>query len=176
MRPPLTTSMTRPVDRLGRSVCLALDLLPGQLEASPLLREDQPTLCVLLREHERIDLVSDDDLVLGVHRPANRELGDRDDALRLVADVDEHLVLVHADDGAVHDLTLVDLGERRVVVRNQLAIRTRGSRRRAPAAAGFSTVSFAIGSRSIARFAPFPGSSGATAPAASPGVEHGSCA
>ena len=36
---------------------------------------------------------------------------DRDDALRLVADVDEHLVLVDADDGAVHDLALSIVGK-----------------------------------------------------------------
>ena len=37
----------------------ALDVLPGQLEARPLLREDQPTLGVLLRHHERVDLVAE---------------------------------------------------------------------------------------------------------------------
>ena len=47
-----------------------------------------------------------------VDRPPDRELGDGDDPLRLVADVDQHLVLVHPDDGAVHDLPLVDPRER----------------------------------------------------------------
>ena len=56
-----------------------------------------------------------------IDRAANRQLGDRDDALRLVADVDEHLVLVHADDGAVDDLPLLDGGEGRLVVGDELA-------------------------------------------------------
>ena len=109
------------VDRLA-GLGGALDVLPGELEAGALLREDQPPLGVLLREHERVDLVAERDLVGGVDRAADRELGDRDDALRLVADVDEHLVLVDAHDRAVHDLALVDLGEGRLVVGDQLAV------------------------------------------------------
>src|SRR5207253_8957211 len=58
-------------------------------------------------------------------RAPDRELGDRDDAFRLVADVDEHLVLVHPDDGAVDDLPLVDRREGRLVVGDQLAVGTR---------------------------------------------------
>src|SRR5262249_12565308 len=64
-----------------------LDRLPGDLEARALLREDQPTLRVLLRHHERGDLVADADLVRRVHRAADRQLADGDDALRLVTDV-----------------------------------------------------------------------------------------
>src|SRR5512132_3058075 len=103
--------------RLGR----ALDLLPRELEARALLGEDQPAFRVLLREHERVDLFADLYLVLGVDRAANRELGDRDHAFRLVADVDENLVLVDPDDRAVDDLALVDRRERGVVVRDELA-------------------------------------------------------
>src|SRR6266480_4206965 len=103
--------------RLGRP----LDLLPRELEARALLGEDQPAFGVLLREHERIDLFADLNLVLGVDRAANRELGDRDHAFRLVADVDENLVLVDAHDRAVHDLALVDRREGSVVVRDELA-------------------------------------------------------
>ena len=98
------------VDRLAR-LGGALDGLPRELEARALLREDQPPFGVLLREHERVDLVAERDLVGGVDRAADRQLGDRDDALRLVADVDENLVLVDAHDRAVHDLALVDLGK-----------------------------------------------------------------
>ena len=99
-----------------------LDALPGHLEARALLREDQPALGVLLRHHERVDLVAEVDLVGGVDRAADRELGDRDDALGLVADVDEDLVLVDADDLAAHDLALVD--------RRGRSSRSRGSARR----------------------------------------------
>src|SRR6185503_11828602 len=59
-------------------------------------------------------------------RAPDRELGDRDHALRLVADVDEHLVLVDPDDRAVDDLPLVDRREGGVVVRDALAVLRRG--------------------------------------------------
>ena len=121
IRPPLTTSITRPSTGSPLSAAL-LDRLPGQLEAGALLREDQAPLGVLLGQHERVDLVAERDLVGGVDRAADRELGDRDDALRLVADVDEHLVLVDADDRAVDDLALVDRREGRLVVGDQLAV------------------------------------------------------
>ena len=121
IRPPLTTSITLPITG-SPALGGALDPLPRQLEARALLGEDQPALGVLLRHDERVDLLADRDLVGRVHRAADRELGDRDDALRLVADVDEHLVLVDAHDGAVHDLALVDRGEGRVVVGDELPV------------------------------------------------------
>ncbi len=102
----------------------ALDVLPRELEPRALLREDQPAFGVLLRQHERVDLVPDRDLVGGVDRAADRELGDRDDAFRLVADVDEDLVLVDAHDRAVNDLSLVDLGEGRLVVGDEVPVRS----------------------------------------------------
>ena len=46
------------VDRLAR-LGGALDVLPGELEPRALLRQDQPALGVLLREHERVDLVAE---------------------------------------------------------------------------------------------------------------------
>ena len=110
-----------PVDRLAR-LGGALDALPGELEARALLRQDQAPFGVLLGEHERVDLVAERDLVGRVHRAPDRQLGDRDHALRLVADVDEDLVLVDADDRPVDDLALVDLGERRVVIGDELPV------------------------------------------------------
>ena len=109
------------VDRLS-GLGRLLDRLPGHLEAGPLLGEDQPAFGVLLREHERVDLVAELDLVVRVDRAPDRQLGNRDDALRLVADVDEDLVLVHADDGAVDDLALVDRREGGLVVGDTLAV------------------------------------------------------
>src|SRR4051794_339139 len=58
-----------------------LDALPRKLEAGALLREDQPTLRVLLREDERVDLLAHRHLVGRIDRAADRELVDRDDAL-----------------------------------------------------------------------------------------------
>ena len=120
IRPPLTTSITFPTTGSPDSAAPSI-ALPRELEARALLGEDQPAFGVLLREHERVDLFADLYLVLGVDRAANRELGDRDHAFRLVADVDENLVLVDADDRAVDDLALVDRREGGVVVRDELA-------------------------------------------------------
>ena len=100
----------------------SLDRLPGELEARALLREEETPLGVLLRHHERVDLVADRDLVGRVHVPADRELRDRDDALGLVADVDEHLVLVDAHDRPMDDLALVDRREGALVVGDQLPV------------------------------------------------------
>ena len=121
IRPPLTTSITRPLTGSPLSAA-RLDRLPGELEARALLREEQAPLRVLLRHHERVDLVAHRDLVGRVHVPADRELGDRDDALGLVADVDQHLVLVDTHDRAVDDLPLVDRREGALVVGDQLPV------------------------------------------------------
>src|SRR5207245_8438938 len=86
--------------------------------------QDPASLRVLLREHERVDPVADGDLVRWVDRAANRELRHGNDALRLVADVHEHFVLVDAYDLPVHDLPLVDRGEGGLVIRDQLTVRT----------------------------------------------------
>ena len=110
------------VDRLA-GLRRSLDTLPRELEARALLRQDQAPFGVLLGEHERVDLLADRDLVGRVHRAADRQLGDRDDAFRLVADVDEHLVLVDAHDRAVYDLALVDLREGSVVVGDEIPVR-----------------------------------------------------
>jgi hypothetical protein len=99
-----------------------LDALPRLLEPGALLREDQAPLGVLLLEDERVDLLPDLDLVLRVHRPADRELGDRDDALRLVADVDQDLVLVDPHDGAGDDIALVEVRQGAVVVGDELPV------------------------------------------------------
>src|SRR3954452_19547526 len=110
------------VDGLAR-LRRALDPLPRELEPGALLREDQPALGILLREHERVDLLADPHLVGRVDRAPNRELCGRDDAFGLVTDVDEDLVLVHAHDRPVDDLALVDLGEGRLVIGYELTVR-----------------------------------------------------
>ena len=112
------------VDRLA-ALGRGFDRLPGELEAGALLREEETPLGVLLRHHERVDLVSDRDLVGRVHVPADRELGDGNDALGLVADVDQHLVLVDTHDRAVDHLPLVDRREGALVVGNQIPVRAR---------------------------------------------------
>ena len=99
-----------------------LDPAPGLLEAGALLREQQAAVLVLLGEDEGIHL-------LAQLRPPRRgppSAGSTarrgDDALRLVADVDQDLVLVDPDDLAAHHVALLEGLDRRVVVRDELAV------------------------------------------------------
>ena len=99
-----------------------LDLAPGLLEAGALLGQDEPSVLVLLGEDERVYLLAERDLVGGVDRLADRQLAGRDDALGLVADVDEHLVVVDSDDVAGDDIPLLERMQGGVVVGDYLAI------------------------------------------------------
>ena len=111
----------RALDRLA-GLGGGLDLAPGLLEAGALLGEDQATLGVLLGEDQRVDGLAERDLVGGIDRAADRELVGGDDALRLPADVEQDLVLVDPDDGAADDLALLEVGDRGVVVGEDLAV------------------------------------------------------
>ncbi len=99
-----------------------LDPAPRLLEPGALLRQDQTPVGVLLLQHQSVDLVADRDLFVRVDRPADRELRDRDDALALVADVDQDLVLVDTDDRAADHVALAEVGQRAVVVGDELAV------------------------------------------------------
>ena len=99
-----------------------LDAAPGLLEAGALLGQDQAAVLVLLGEDEGVDLLAQLDLVVRVDRLADRQLVGGDDALALVADVDEDLVLVDADDLAGDDVALLEGGERGVVVGDDLPV------------------------------------------------------
>ena len=103
---------------LGRS----LDALPRLLKAGALLGENQTTVCVLLRHHQRVDLFAKLDLVGRVNAPTDRELCDGDYAFALVANIDQDFVLVDAHDFAGDDVTLGKLRDRCVVVRHHLAV------------------------------------------------------
>src|ERR1700712_1157049 len=99
-----------------------LDAAPGFLEAGALLGEDQATLGVLLGEDQRVDLLAELDLFRRVDRLADRELVARDDTLSLVADVDEDLVFVDADNFAVDHVSLVEGNHRRRVIRDDFSV------------------------------------------------------
>src|SRR4051794_14865451 len=99
-----------------------LDAAPRLLEAGALLRQDQAAVLVLLGEDESVDLLAQLDLVEGVGRLPDRQLAREDDALGLVADVDEHLVLVDADHVAADHVALLEGDEGGVVVGDDLAV------------------------------------------------------
>ena len=88
-------------DRTGDDAVLLLDLLdraPGALVLRALLGQDQPTVLVLLLEDEGFDLLAERHDLVRVDVVADRQLLGRDDALGLVADVEQHLVGVDLDD------------------------------------------------------------------------------
>ena len=88
------------------------------------LERIQPALGVLLRQDEASISSPTATSSAGLTDRRIEELfGGGNDSLGLVADVDEHLVLVHAHDRPVDDLPLVYLGESRLVIGNELAVR-----------------------------------------------------
>ena len=108
MRPPLTTSMTVPVTTPSSFLDL-LDGAPGALVLRALLGQDQPAFLVLLLEDQGLDLVADGDDLVGVDVVLDRQLTRGDDTLGLVADVEQHLVAVDLDDGALDDVAVVEV-------------------------------------------------------------------
>ena len=99
-----------------------LNALPRLLKAGALLRQDQAAILVFLLHDQGVDLFAHLDLVTGVDGTADAQLGDGNDTLALVADVDQDLVLVDAHDLAGHNVALGELRDRRVVVRHHLAV------------------------------------------------------
>ena len=104
-------------DRTGDDLfvlLLLLDRAPRTFVLRALLRKDQATVLVLLLEDEGFDLLAERHDLVRVDVVADRELLARDDALGLVADVEQHLVGVDLDDLPVHEIAVVERDDRRV--------------------------------------------------------------
>ena len=109
----MTTSMTGP--ETMPSFSLISSIVPqARSYCAALLREDQPAVLVLLLEDEGLELLVEVDDLVGVDVVADRELARRDDALGLVADVEQDLVAVDLDDLAGDDVAVVELDDRGV--------------------------------------------------------------
>ena len=93
---------------------LGLDVAPRTLVLRTLLGQDETAFLVFLREHERLDRVAQADDLGRVDVVADAQLAARDHTLALVPDVEQHLVLVDLDDGAVHQFAVLDLDDRAV--------------------------------------------------------------
>ena len=89
-------------------VLLLLDRAPGALVLRALLGQDQPAFLVLLLENQGLDLVADGNDLGGVDIVLDRQLARGDDALGLVADVEQDLVPVDLDDGALDDVAVIE--------------------------------------------------------------------
>ncbi len=113
MRPPLTTSITGP--STTPSASLIFSIVPhARSYWARFLDRTQATLLVLLGEHEGFDLLAERDDLVRVDVVADAQLASRDDTFALVADVEQHLVLVDLDDGAVDELAVLDFDHRAV--------------------------------------------------------------
>src|SRR5690606_22877748 len=96
-------------DGAGDDAVLLLDLLdraPGALVLGALLGQDQAALLVLLLEDQGLDLVADRDNLGGVDVVLDGQLARGDDALGLVADVEQDLVAVDLDDDPLDDVAV----------------------------------------------------------------------
>ena len=90
------------------------DRAPGALVLCALLRQDQAAVLVLLLEDEGLDLVADRDDLGGIDVVLDGQLARGDDALGLVADVEQDLVAVDLDDRALDDVAVVEVLDRLV--------------------------------------------------------------
>src|SRR5699024_906157 len=86
-----------------------LDVDPGALVLSALLREHETAFLVLLLENEGLDLVPDLVDFAGIDIVLDGQLAGEDDAFRLVSDVNEDVVAVNLDDGSFDDVTIVEV-------------------------------------------------------------------
>ena len=113
-------------DGAGDDAVLFLDLLdraPGALVLRALLGQDQPAFLVLLLEDEGLDLVADLDDLGRVDVVLDGQLTRGDDALGLVADVEQDLVPVDLDDATFDDVAVVEVLDRRVDRGEQVFLR-----------------------------------------------------
>jgi hypothetical protein len=99
-------------DGTGNDAVLFLDLLdgaPGALVLCALLGQDQTTFLVLLLENECLDGVAYVYDLAWVYIMLDGEFARWDDTFGLVADVEEYLVAVNLDNGALNDVAIVEV-------------------------------------------------------------------
>ena len=89
-----------------------LDRAPRPLVLRPLLGQQQPAFLVLLLEDQGFDLLAELDDLVRVDIVADAQLAGEDDAFALVADVEQHFVLVDLDDRTEHQLAVFDFDHR----------------------------------------------------------------
>ena len=93
---------------------LLLDAVPSTLVLGTLLGQDQTTVLVLLLENQSLDGITECNDVCRVSVLADGQLADRDNALGLESDVNEHLVMLDLNDSAVNEIALIKVGNRTV--------------------------------------------------------------
>ncbi len=113
IRPPLTTSMTVPSTTSSSSFLASIVPQARSYCARFLDRISRPSLSSFWRTRASTSSPTLDDLV-GVDVVLDRQLARGDDALGLVADVEQDLVAVDLDDGALDDVAVVEVLDRLV--------------------------------------------------------------
>ena len=101
-------------DRSGDYLVGLLELLdraPGPLVLGPLLREDEASLLVLLLEDKGLDGLAQGHDLRWIDIVADGQFSDRDHALGLEADVEQHLVPVDLDHGPLDQVTVLELDD-----------------------------------------------------------------
>ena len=93
---------------------LLLDAVPSTLVLGTLLGQDQTTVLVLLLENQGLDGITECNDVCRVSVLADGQLADRNNALGLESDVNEHLVMLDLNDSAVNEIALIKVGNRTV--------------------------------------------------------------
>ena len=123
IRPPLTTSMTVPVTTPSSSLSFSIVPQARSYCARFLDRIRRPSLSSFWRTRASTSSPTLDDLV-GVDVVLDRQLARGDDALGLVADVEQDLVPVDLDDRAFDDVAVVEVLDRRVDRREEVFSRS----------------------------------------------------
>ena len=99
-------------DGTGDDAVLFLDLFdvaPGALVLCALLGQDQTAFLVLLGEDEGLDVVTDGDNVARINIVLDGKFAGRNDTLGLITDVEQDFVAVDLDDGALNEVSIVEV-------------------------------------------------------------------
>ena len=86
-----------------------LDIAPGALVLCTLLGQDQTAFLVFLGDDKSLDSVADLDDFVRINVLLDGKLAGGDDTLGLVADVQEDFVVIDLDDGALNQITIIEV-------------------------------------------------------------------
>ena len=86
-----------------------LDIAPGALVLCTLLGQDQTAFLVFLGDDKSLDSVADLDDFVRINVLLDGKLTGGNDALGLVADVEQHLVVIDLDDGTFDQITIIEV-------------------------------------------------------------------
>ena len=114
-----------------------LNRAPRPLILRALLRQNQTTFLVLLLQNKRLHPVPDPHDLIRIHIVLDRQLPGRDYPLRLIPNIQQHLIPVDLDDRPLNNVPIIEILDRLIDRRQEILGRTniiqgdlRNSRRR----------------------------------------------